>query len=126
MSDKEDNYYDENLNYYQRNKEKLRKYNREYYKRRQESDNPLYIYSDKPKSNYKPGYKIRYEKQKSNYKTGEKIMCEKCGRIVRARWIKYHQETLSCKNPKLLPLRKRNLLNLRNKIDSDDEDYFKL
>ena len=112
MSDNEnDIFFIETLNYYQQNKDKLRKYNREYYKRRQESDNPIYISG---------------QKKKSTYISGEKIMCDICGSIIRSRWIKFHQDKKSCKNPRKLPLKKRNLLNLRNTIDSDDDEYFKL
>lgn len=108
MSENQDNYYDENLNYYQRNKERLRKYNRDYYKFRQETD-PLYI-----------------KKKTQNYVTGPKMTCPNCGTIVRTRYINTHQKTKSCKFPLQVPLKKRNLLNLRNTIDSDDEEYFKL
>ena len=112
MSDNiEIEYYNETINYYQQNKEKLKKYNREYYKRRQQSDKPLYING---------------EGKKSVYISGDKIMCEKCGSVVRTRWINFHQESKSCKYPHTVPLKKRYLINLKDKIDSDDDEYFKL
>ena len=108
MSDNENNeYYNDSLNYYQRNIDRLRKYNRDYYHYRQQT-NPIY------KKNSQP------------YVSGRKIMCIKCGAIIREKYMKTHVKSKSCKYPHTVPLKKRNLINLKEQIDSDDDEYFKL
>lgn len=108
MSDNEnERYYDENLSYYQKNIDKLRKYNREYYHFRQKT-NPLYFKKSQP------------------YVSGGKTMCIKCGAVIRQKYLKIHLKSKFCLNPHSAPLRKRNLINLKEQIDSDDDEYFKL
>lgn len=102
----EDKLYNENLNYYQKNIDKLRTYNREYYEYRKVV-NPIV-------------------KKKQEYKTGEKIICKQCGANVRKKYIRSHEKTGRCMNPYSAPLKKRHLINLRDKSDSDNEDYFTL
>jgi len=100
-------YYNETVSYYQKNIDKLRKYNRDYYHFRQKT-NPLYFKKNQP------------------YISGKKIMCIKCGATIREKYIQTHMKTKSCKYPLTLPLKKRNLINLKEQLNSDDDEYFKL
>ena len=56
----------------------------------------------------------------------KKVMCIKCGAIIREKYMKSHVKTKSCNYPHSVPLKKRNLINLKEQIDSDDDEYFKL
>ena len=54
----------------------------------------------------------------------KRTTCKKCGLEITKKYLKIHQTKSICKNPSILPLRKRKNHLLREIITSENEEYF--
>lgn len=98
----------DNATYYERNFDKITEYNHEYYIFKKKLNN------------------IIGKKKINKYNNSKYVMCTNCGKHVKEIYLPRHVKNSSCINPKKLHLKKRHLLNLQDKIDSDSEEYYYL